>query len=635
MSDKNYKILKSIAWIFFLTFLLLQFINNFLYINTKLIGSTIPFNLEGNRATGIQDSLLAESLKNKVVLNVLTDNSDMEGQVAESDSMVSEFGEKIHISLGDKKQYVLKIDEMLFPADVKSVGLVIQDTITSRKDILEIETVKKLSYETLFNSVINLVIFFFVFFNSYLLLRFSLAKENLLIVFFLIFLFYSRLDFILPEFLDSSFVALLTPFWGVVFYHFIVIKTKAKRNIRKLYLTSAAIYLLFYFLYCLNIKIYFLCQLWSLFWLIKGFLLLRKEYKTTGSIDLKRLLAAFGGMGFTLICAAVFLGIIFLLTFLFGVSSLIGLSELLDFSNILDGMLIAVMVILPLLGIFFGILWFLGSFSWALLTGTALDIKIRSTLIYSIIGILFITLFGLIDYSLGELLQHIFGKFFGSEFIAGIPATIGMIAFFNPIKNRIEKIVDTKLNSSELDFLEKTETFSRNLSEEGVLEGFEEYICENLINRLPIEKVALISYDQKFQAFKFNEVRGSDIEENSPVLDKERILGGKKLSQINNPEDFKSQDISSFPLVIPVLIDRQEKWYLAMGKRRDRNSYTKKDISVLLSLVDRIKLSLKFILAYEAMLKDQFDRKLREKDVKINKMQEKLIHLKKKLENLS
>ena len=99
-----------------------------------------------------------------------------------------------------------------------------------------------------------------------------------------------------------------------------------------------------------------------------------------------------------------------------------------------------------------------------------------------------------------------FGKFIGSEFVAGIPASIILIVIINPIRNRVERFVDNKLNTSELDFLEKTDKFADNLSEEGISEGFEEYICENLYKNLPIEKVALISFDTEKNDYKYNEI---------------------------------------------------------------------------------------------------------------------------------
>ncbi len=290
-----------------------------------------------------------------------------------------------------------------------------------------------------------------------------------------------------------------------------------------------------------------------------------------------------------------------------------------------------ILIICAGLGFFVGILWFFGSFTWSLLTGTVLDVKIRSTLIYTIVGLVFVTIFGFVDYTLGELLQSLFGNFIGSEFIAGIPATIGLLAFFNPIRNKVESIVDTKLNTSDLDFLEKTDTFTNNLSGESVIEGFEEYICENLIHRLPIKKVALVSFDKDLNYFKFNEIRGSDVEENSKVEDIHSILSNNEIyeSYIINEDQ---QEISSFSMVVPIIFEEDYKWFLALGKKYDGTAYSKKDEKAFLKLANKINLSLKFILAYDDIVHNRYIKTIREKDLLIEKYEKQLNELENKFE---
>ncbi len=263
-----------------------------------------------------------------------------------------------------------------------------------------------------------------------------------------------------------------------------------------------------------------------------------------------------------------------------------------------------------------------------------MGVKIRSTLIYTITGVFFVIIFGLVDYSLGEILQGLFGKFVGSEFIAGIPITIGMIALFNPVRNKIEKLVDSKLNTSELDFLEKTETFTHNISEEGVLEGFEEYICENLMQRLKLTKVALISYDKNMKAYKFNEIRGSDVIENSKVDDVHLLLLENKIQKNNKALNEDPQEISSFPLIIPIIHDLDHKWFLALGKKLDKSLYSKKDEQALVQLTERIKLSLKFILAYEEIVNKKYHLTIAKHEEKIKKKDDMIQMLKKELKDI-
>ncbi|MDP8267533.1 MAG: hypothetical protein P9L97_02280, partial [Candidatus Tenebribacter davisii] len=274
------------------------------------------------------------------------------------------------------------------------------------------------------------------------------------------------------------------------------------------------------------------------------------------------------------------------------------------------------------------------SFTWSLLTGTAMGVKIRSTLIYTITGVFFVVIFGLIDYSLGEVLQGLFGKFVGSEFIAGIPITIGMIALFNPVRNKIEKLVDGKLNTSELDFLEKTESFTHNISEEGVLEGFEEYICENLMQRLKLTKVALISYEKEIKAYKYNEIRGSDVIENSKVDDVHLVLLENKIQRNYGSLNEDPQEVSSFSLIIPIIHDPDHKWFLALGEKSDKSLYNKKDEQALVQLTERIKLSLKFILAYEEIVAKKYHQTITKYEKMMEEKNEMIKELEKKLQEI-
>jgi hypothetical protein len=298
------------------------------------------------------------------------------------------------------------------------------------------------------------------------------------------------------------------------------------------------------------------------------------------------------------------------------------------------GSLQAILILISVLTFIFSILWFFGAFTWSLLTGTGMGVKIRSTMIYTIVGLLFVVFFGLVDYTLGELLQSLFGRFMGSEFIAGIPATIGLLMFFNPVRQKVEKIVDSHLNTSDLDFLEKTESFATAITGESVIEGFEEYICENLMQRLPIQKVALISFDHKCNSFKFNEIRGSKVKENSLVRDEGKILNGNNLIRNYSNLNENPSEIASFALIIPIINDRAHQWFLALGRKKDGTVYSKKDEEALNRLTERVKLSLKFILEYDSIIDNKIDAVIKEKNQAIKILKQRIKALEAELLNV-
>ena len=635
LPDKNYNILKKCAWVLFFVLFFVSIANLILVFSENLFEKKLPFKHENGIVTEIRDDTFNETFINKIIIKI--DTLEIEPVVIGIDNIEETEEEDNSITRNlvfqsDGIGLNLDLDTDFVNIEKDSVEIVLKDTLTDVVEHRFVKPVTELNKFGLLRVAGIFALFIFTFFNSFLLLKYSSAKENILIVFFVLFLMTPSPNLVLGKSLQYFWEVMLSPFWGIMFFHFMVLKAKAERNIKKLYISSVIIFLIAFILSFVFDNSFDFVIIWSAFWMLKGFLLLRKEYKRTHSIELRRLWGAFGGIGVSMISIISILVVVLIIALLAGVSGLTGLSNLLKSYSQTLGVIVAIVVLIPILGVFLGFLWFLGSFTWSLLTGTAMGVKIRSTLIYSITGVFFVIIFGLVDYSLGELLQGLFGKFVGSEFIAGIPITIGMIALFNPVRNKIERLVDSKLNTSELDFLEKTESFTHNISEEGVLEGFEEYICENLIKQLRLEKVALISFDDDLNFFKYNEIRGSDVVENSKVEDVNLYLQENKIRKNNGTLSENKQEIASFSLVIPIISDDVHRWFLALGKKADKSLYSKKDEKALVQLTERIKLSLKFILAYEEIVHNkyhktiaQYEQQHKEKDELIEELRKNLI----------
>jgi len=595
---------------------------------------TLPFKQENGLVVETTDDSLLNTFENKIITKI--DTFEIKPSSAETEDGTESGTGNLDLFRSESSRGIqINVNSDYQKVDGDSVEVVLKDTLTDVSEHRYIKTDSELNRIGIISIAGNLALMVFAFFNAFLLLKYSSAKENILIVYFVLFLITPSPSSILTKPLLYIWAILLSPFWGILFYHFMVLKAEAKKNIKKLYLVSTIIFVIGYILSIIIKESFDFIHIWSAWWMLKGFLLLRKEYKKTRSIELRRLWGAFSGIGVSMISIILIFAIAVVIALFAGISSLTGLSMLIKSYSEILGILIAIIVLIPILGVFLGFLWFLGSFTWSLLTGTAMGVKIRSTLIYTITGVFFVVIFGLIDYSLGEILQGLFGKFVGSEFIAGIPITIGMIALFNPVRNKIEKLVDGKLNTSELDFLEKTESFTNNISEEGVLEGFEEYICENLMQRLKLTKVALISYEKEMKAYKYNEIRGSDVIENSKVDDVHLVLLENKIQRNYSALNEDPQEVSSFSLIVPIIHDPDHKWFLALGEKSDKSLYNKKDEQALVQLTERIKLSLKFILAYEEIVAKKYHQTIAKHEKMMEEKDEMIRMLKTELKKTS
>lgn len=641
-NNRFFTILKRLAWAVFFIVLGLESVNFVFREKERLYTNCLPFELKDSLATDFTQAGPDTLLAGKIILQMdsiplFWQSSDINTDEEDPDNgavVMYNNDRELEISIDSDGKHrdrsgnwmAMLFDETIddYLQDRNRVKLTVKDPETREISAVTIDLQRKRNNTELYMAGGLILILIFTFFNSYLLIRYSDNHENILIVYFLIFLVSPSLKYLPVPVISDIWSNLISPFWGILFYHFINVKLNTNQPIRKLYIQSALIYVsvsilsvLLHIGEFLEIVLY----IWPIFWALKAILMLRKEYHNSQKIEYRRLLSAFKGLSISGIGIAIVLGgSLLLVTVLPGIHLLIKSAVL---SKIL-GASLGISVVIGVLVIFVCVLWFFGSFTWSLLTGTALDVKIRSTLIYTIVGVLFVTVFGLIDYSLGELLQYLFGKFVGSEFIAGIPGTIVLISLFVPIRNRVERIVDNKLNTSELDFLERADTFTKNLTGEGVVEGFEEYICGNLVKKLPIDKVALISYDSKIDGYRFNEIRGSDVEENSVVEDSRRALNGTLVHNVHESVSDNPRDISSFPLIIPIIYEDEHKWFLALGKKKDGTIYNKNDLNAFEKIVDKIKLSLKFILVYEDIVNGKYEQIIREKDATIRDLQEKI-----------
>jgi hypothetical protein len=627
MKEETRTVLQKTAWVLFGAILLAHILNWVSEFRYGILPYQLPFKLDGSRITAISDTTLVDELTDGELiavdsLRISTLISDARADAIINRQMNNRF-EVISINSESSSGYE-RLDT--FVHNKQSVRLMYRHPDQEARRIRTI-TLHRGFRQANFYAFLGVFFFIFMFmFNVYLLLRYSASSENLLIVYFMLCL-------AIPNDLPGTspiplIEALSSGMLGVLFYHFINRKLQISRPPVVLYIISIILAGCMGILSTVgDVSLSLVVYGWSIALMLAAFVRLVRQYRSTGEMALRRLMNAFRGLLIALISLVVLVTMVLLLTYLR--EALMGL----DPSHPL---MLAILMLIGLGAFSFilGVLWFLGSFTWSLLTGTVMDVKIRSTLIYTIVGTFFVVTFGLIDYALGELLQNIFGQFMGSEFIAGIPATIGLLAFFNPIRNKVEGIVDSKLNTSDLDFLEKTESFTDALGGESVIEGFEEYICENLIALLPITKIALISYNRPERDYIFNEIRGSDVVENSRVNDVHNILPQGAIYRTYGPVNEDPQEISSFSLVLPIVFDDEYKWFLAVGKKEDGTAYTKKDEVAFQRLADRIQLSLKFILAYEEILKKQYNRQLEQKNKAIRSREETIHQLQEQIDQL-
>ncbi len=308
MSVKTYKIFKRIAWYLFFLFLFLNVFNWIFSINEDVFIKKLPFDLKKGYAENIQYPALANILNNKIITYVDTIKTFIPSGQSSISSKI--FNHKFRFRLlGYNKEFVSKESEIRtrifeFVSTKDEVEITFHDIDTKESSSIIVETINTYDRSALLSLIFNIVFIFFIFFNTYLLLNFSQTRENIFIVFFL--LFFSCPEELPFLNLSNTITFLIIPFLGVLFYHFIVQKISPEKKLKVIYslslLLSISIYL-FYEFYKINLE--FILFIWSIAWLLIGFILLWRSYKKTQSIELKRLINAFRGIVISLVSISI------------------------------------------------------------------------------------------------------------------------------------------------------------------------------------------------------------------------------------------------------------------------------------------------------------------------------------------
>jgi len=251
LPDKNYNILKKCAWILFFTLLIVSIANLILVFSENLFKKKLPFKHENGIVTEIKNETIDEIFLNKIITKI--DTTIIEPVVIEIES-IDETGEEEDeitrrlVYQSDGMGFDINLDTGFVNIEKDSVEIVLKDTLTDIVEHRFVKSVRELNRLGLLRIAGIFALLIFTFFNSFLLLKYSSAKENILIVFFVIFLMTPSPDLVLGKSLQYFWEVMLSPFWGIMFFHFMVLKAKVRRNIKKMYISSVIIFLIAFIL---------------------------------------------------------------------------------------------------------------------------------------------------------------------------------------------------------------------------------------------------------------------------------------------------------------------------------------------------------------------------------------------------
>jgi hypothetical protein len=264
MTDNLHKILVKTGWVLFFTFLLLNLINWGFTIKDDFFVRTLPFNIENRKALDFSDSTLVDILQDVIIIKIdtLTLPKQEETLQAREDSRSI----NIHVfnwDVGSSNLEEQSLDSRIQQTIGKrhEIGITYVDSVNTQT--IKVQTVLIKDYSILINMGFNAVFLLFIFFNSFLLLKFSLAKENILIILFLLLL--SSPDSISGLTFIGYFSNALMGFLGVLFYHFILEKVKPEKKVKHIYLIAVLLIIICQIIDPIfNFPIQVILYIWSL-----------------------------------------------------------------------------------------------------------------------------------------------------------------------------------------------------------------------------------------------------------------------------------------------------------------------------------------------------------------------------------
>jgi two-component system sensor histidine kinase HydH len=244
------------------------------------------------------------------------------------------------------------------------------------------------------------------------------------------------------------------------------------------------------------------------------------------------------------------------------------------------------------------------------------SLVIRKTLVYSSVVSLLTGLFVVAIISLTHVISSLSEQqsFMVSTFIALVIALL-----FNPLKNKVQAVVDKYFYKTHYDYYHAIQHFTRELAIRIEREDIYKYVVNSLFDVLKVKGVSLYirKKDNYEEAFSKN-VEGSNgvvagpskLTPQSPMI---RLLEDAKEIVFKRNDaraqalDYVSTDFaeSGFEMAVPVIIGDSLECIIFLKAKRSEDLFSDEDISLLRTIAGSIAMSIKVARIHEEKIKSE------------------------------
>ncbi len=286
----------------------------------------------------------------------------------------------------------------------------------------------------------------------------------------------------------------------------------------------------------------------------------------------------------------------------------------------------------------FGITLYVIILGYAILRHRVMDIHLvfKKSLVYSLSAGILTGIFIFLVLALTEALSEIIGV---SSFTIMVMSALVIAFLFNPIKNRIQLIINKVFYKTTYDYYNVIQKISHEFASTIDLKHVYEIIIEAVFITLKLESVYLLSAEGKnfellYYRLSKDKTRNENIISIQKTVSESQLAGflkeNKKIcfkdelleNTGQDKADIIMEELKSFngEVIAPIFIDNKLTYLLLFGKKLSDDIFTEEDISLLRTITNQAEIALK-----NARLYNELEKRVEEKTQELRAFQTQLI----------
>lgn len=252
------------------------------------------------------------------------------------------------------------------------------------------------------------------------------------------------------------------------------------------------------------------------------------------------------------------------------------------------------------------------SLAYAIIKHRFMDVNfiLKRSAAFALISGFVVAAYFLLVVGLGKLVLFLTGS---SSQIVTIVATLLIAALFNPVKDRIQRFVETRFYPSRFSYREAVRRFNHQLVNVVDLDKLLELVSDFFVKEVAVSPVVIFTLSPDGQTFVPRRTsgvfvpEGFHLEREHTVLmqlaENRRLLDfSEQKNKLNlRPDELQKWQLLKTELLLPLLNRTQLMGFVSIGPKNNAEAFFKEDIELLDMLTDQVNISLENALLTEEL----------------------------------